>query len=739
MYTQCRPHLGYDAVGASGAGRVRLQPMFRIEPPKRADEASSSNAVRKGDAMVAESSRTRTVSPGLCLAVAIRIPLGLALALLPVLARAQGERPTPSPSPAAEQSAAGPTGFKKLSLAELMDIEVTSVSKRPEKLSETPSAIQAVSNEDLRRSGASSLAEGLRLASNLQVAQRNSHDWAISARGFNTELGNKLLILIDGRTVYTPLFSGVFWNVQDTLLEDVDRIEVISGPGGTLWGANAVNGVINITTRSARDTEGGFIEAGGGNWQRAFVSGRYGASLGSSASVRGYGKYFERDVQSLSDGKDAQDSWHMGQGGFRLDGERPSGSRFTLQGDLYRGGQEIPGAGGGRTSGANVIGRWTRTLSDRSDFSLQGFFDRTHLRLPTAATNLRPAGFLVDDLETYDLDFQHRFRAGDGHRLVWGAGYRFTRDEVQNAPTIVFLPPNLDHHLFSGFIQDEIRLSEKLFATVGTKLEHNDYTGAEVEPSARLQWLASSRQVVWAAVSRAVRTPSRIDRDLRQPTGLPAPFPASILNGNEAFRSETVVAWEAGYRLQVASRFIASAALFYNDYDDLRSTTPGPPGFPSLGFPLVFWNNLEGEAWGAELSASFQPSSIWRLRAGYNLLQEDLRVKKGQVDFSQGLNETADPKHQFSLQSSLDVTHKTSLDLGLRSVSALHNNNGPNPGVVPSYVELDARLAVRITPHASLSLVGQNLLHDRHPEYGFPSPSRIEIRRSAYCAMTLRW
>jgi iron complex outermembrane receptor protein len=738
MYTHCRPDLEYDPIGASGAVRVRHQPIFRIGPPDRADDEDSSNAVRKGDAMVAESSRTRTISPGRSRA-AFRTPLGLALGLLAVLAQAQTEKNSASPLPSTAQPAEGPTGFKKLSLAELMDIEVTSVSKRPEKLSETPSAIQVISNEDLRRSGASSLAEGLRLASNLQVAQRNSHDWAISARGFNTELGNKLLVLIDGRTVYTPLFSGVLWNVQDTFLEDVERIEVISGPGGTLWGANAVNGVINITTRSARDTEGVFVEAGGGSWQRAFLGGRYGASLGSSASVRAYGKYFERDVQTLPDGKEAVDSWHMGQGGFRLDGERPSGSRFTLQADFYRGGQDIPVAGRGRMSGGNVVGRWTRTLSDRSDFSLQGFVDRTHLKLPTAATSRLPAGFLVDDLETYDLDFQHRFRVGDRHRLVWGAGYRFMRDDFQGAPSIAFLPPKLDHHLLSGFIQDEIRLSGTLFATVGTKLEHNGYTGGEVEPAARLQWLATSKQVVWAAVSRAVRTPSRIDRDVRQPTGFPAPLPASVLNGNEAFRSETVVAWEAGYRLQVASRLIASAALFYNDYDHLRSTTPGIPGFPNLGLPLVFWNNLEGSTWGVELNTSFQPSSFWRLRAGYNLLEEDLRVKKGQVDFNQALNETADPKHQFSLQSSMDVTRHASLDLGLRAVSRLRTHNGPTPVFVPSYVEADARLAWRITPHASLSLVGQNLLHSRHPEYGPPSPSRIEIGRSAYGAMTFRW
>ena len=661
-----------------------------------------------------------------------RLALGPGLGLMMLAA-------TASPAQAAPEPGVSTATLKSLSVEELMDIEVTSVSKRPEKLSETASAIQVITQEEIRRSGSTTLAEALRLASNLQVAQKNAHDWGISARGFNTELSNKLLVLIDGRTVYTPLYSGVFWDAQDYLLEDIDRIEVISGPGGTLWGANAVNGVINIITRSSHETQGLALEAGGGTELRSLAGIRYGGAVGSNVTWRAYAKYLERDDSVLDDGTDGFDSGHMSQAGFRVDAEASSQNTLTVQGDVYQSDEEVLAGENSKLSGANVLGRWSRAYSDESSMSLQAYFDHTHLSLPTASNVFAPAGTFADDLDTYDLDFQHHFRLTARQQIVWGLGYRFTHDVVDAAPTLALLPPRLDHHLFSGFVEDKLQLQESVFLTLGTKLEHNDYTGLEYEPSARLQWNYASQQMLWAAISRAVRTPSRIDRDLREPTRLPPPFPASILNGGDDFSSEKLVAYELGHRAQLGARLATSLSLFYNDYSDIRSTTPGPPGFPSFGFPLVFANNLEGETHGLELSATWQPLDAWRLRGGYNLLEEHLHVRRGRVDFSNALNETSDPEQQLTLRSALDLATNLQLDIGLRWVDTLHNNNGPFPGTVPSYVEADARVGWLMGSNLEFSVVGQNLLHDHHPEYGFPTLARPEIERSVYGKVLLRY
>lgn len=622
--------------------------------------------------------------------------------------------------------------LKKLNIEQLMDIDVTSVARHPEKLLAAPSAIQVVTGDEIRRSGASNIPEALRLADNLEVAQKGSHDWGISARGFNTDLANKLLVMIDGRTVYTPLFSGVFWDVQDYLLEDIDRLEVISGPGGTLWGANAVNGVINITTKSARDTQGLYVEGGGGTELRDFGGVRYGGTLAPDVYFRVYGKYSDRGGAVLANGSDASDAWNIGQGGFRIDAAASPQNNLTLQGDIYGGNEDVPTGGGAKVGGGNILGRWAHDFSDGSNTSLQLYYDRTHLADPKPKSGSLPAGILTDDLDTYDLDFQHRFRLGGRNGIVWGLGYRYTDDTVQPAPTLAFVPPHLDQNLFSGFVQDEIKLLDDLFFTLGTKIERNDYTGWEEEPSGRLKFNLTPRQMLWAAVSRAVRTPSRIDRDLREPTGLPAPFPQSILDGGADFVSETVIACELGYRAQLGSKIATSLSTFYNDYDHVRSTTPGRPGFPTFGFPLVFQNNLEGDTYGFEFTASCQVLDWWRLHGGYDLLREHLRIKPGQVDFSDALNETADPEQQWSLRSSMDLPQNAELDAALRWVDTLHNNNGPHVGTVPSYYELDVRLGWHVTKNLELSAVGQNLLHNHHPEYGFPGPTREEIQRSVY-------
>ncbi len=350
-----------------------------------------------------------------------------------------------------------------------MNMDVTSVSKEPEPYMQAPAAIQVITGDQIRRSGASSIPEALRLADNLDVAQKGSHAWAISARGFNTDFGDKQLVLMDGRSVYTPLFSGVLWDVQDYLLADIDRIEVVSGPGGTLWGANAVNGVINITSKSAKDTQGVYIEGGGGSELLDFGGLRYGGKWGSDIYYRVYGKYFDRDKEAYTNGTDAADSWRMGQGGFRLDAGPSSDETFTLQGDYYGGDENLSVGGNSRVEGANILGRWSRIFSKDSDMSLQLYYDRTYWYLPKNAGAFAPAGALTDGLDTYDLDFQHHIRLWEGDNLIWGLGYRFTHDLVQDAPSVAFVPSTLDHSLFSVFLQDEIALAKTLFFTVGSK------------------------------------------------------------------------------------------------------------------------------------------------------------------------------------------------------------------------------------------------------------------------------
>ena len=518
-------------------------------------------------------------------------------------------------------SVESPAAYKKMSLEELMDQDVTSVSRQPEPYGQAPAAIVVVTQDQIRRSGASSIPEALRLADNLEVAQKDANDWAISARGFNTALANKLLVLMDGRTVYTPLFSGVIWDVQDYLLEDLDRIEVISGPGGTLWGANAVNGVINITSKSAKDTQGLYVEGGGGTELREFAGVRYGGTLTSNVYFRVYGKYFNWGNEVFPDGSAASDSWQSGQGGFRLDAEGSPADHLTLQGDLYAGNENVATGDEAKTSGDNVLGRWTHTISDDADFSLQLYYDQTHFVDPVTSA-FAATGFLTDDLRTYDLDFQDRFKLGERNRLVWGLGYRFTHDVTSPAPGLAFVPPVLDQNLYSVFVQDEIKLFDKLFFTLGTKVEHNDYTGFEFEPSGRLQFNLTTNQMFWGAVSRAVRSPSRVDRDEISPDG-----PVHILIGGSNFVSETVIAYELGYRAQLGQKVSGSISTFYNDYNDVRSVsfTPGTV------IPFFFDNNLEGYTYGLELTANYQVLDWWRLHGGYDLLEEHIVVKSGPV------------------------------------------------------------------------------------------------------------
>jgi iron complex outermembrane receptor protein len=626
--------------------------------------------------------------------------------------------------------------LKQLNVEDLMNLEVTSVTRHPARLLEAASAIQVVTQAEIRRSGATTLPEALRLAGNLQVAQRGSHGWAISARGFNTELANKLLVMIDGRTVYTPLFSGVFWEAQDYLLEDIDRIEVISGPGGTLWGANAVNGVINVITREAVDSQGLHLEAAAGSQLESLAGLRYGGSLAEDVHFRVYGKHIDGDRSVLGDGSRVNDDWRRTQGGFRVDSADVAGHSFTLQGDGYQLDESAPTGGEIVMRGVNLLGRWTHTWSADSDLSLQAYYDRASLSDPVPALMIGgvqavPPGTLRDRLDTFDLDFHHRFPLGSAQVITWGLGFRHTHDVVTNAPGLAFFPAELDQQLYSAFLQAAIRLREDLVLTVGSKLEHNDYTGLEYEPGVRLQWRPLQTQTFWGAISRAVRTPSRVDRDLSQA----APPYIAVLQGRPEFTSEKVVAYEAGWRAQAGSTLTTSVAVFYNDYSDIRSTSITPLTI----LPFFFANNLEGHTWGVEFAGSVQLMEGWSLHGGYNLLREDLRVKPGTFDLSNARNETSDPEHQVTLRSSTTLPGGLDFDAGLRWVDTLQNSNGPAAGSVPSYVELDARLAWHATRRLELALVGRNLLDDHHPEYGFPGPNRAEAQRSVHGKVTWRY
>jgi len=656
--------------------------------------------------------------------------------IAPVVAGNAGPAAVQAPTPT--ENAQGPDVYKKMSLEELMSQDVTSVSKEPEPLGQAPSAIQVITNDEIRRSGASSLPEALRLADNLEVAQSNAYTWDISARGFNTGLSNKLLVLIDGRTVYTPLYSGVFWDVQNVMLADLDRIEVISGPGGTLWGANAVNGVINIVSKDAQETQGWYMEGAGGTELRDSGAIRYGGTLAPNVYYRVYGTYFDRNGEVLADGAPGDDQWSEGRGGFRIDTDGPSDDKFTLQGDYYNGAAGSTSVLGKDEvqSGGNTIGRWTHIFSSDANMSLQVYYDRTNLSEPTTpivvgGTTFAPGGEFSDSLDTYDVDFQHHFRADDRNQITWGAGYRFTHDQNDNAPTLAFYPAPLNQNLLSFFAQDEIELQKNLILTVGTKVEHNDYTGFEVQPSGRLQWNITPTQMVWTAVSRAVRTPSRIDHDLSDPTGLPAPFPSGVIEGTTAFTSETLIAYELGYRAQLGDKISGSVSTYYNDYSKIRSLTP-TSGSLIGGFPYYVQNNLEGATDGVEVSADYQMLDWWRLHAGYDFLQENIHVRPGEVDATNGLNETADPHHQFSIRSSMDLPQNIEFDTGLRWVDSLTINDVAVAGTVPSYFELDARLAWHPTKDLEISVVGQNLLHDQHAEYNYPGPTQGEIERSVY-------
>lgn len=634
----------------------------------------------------------------------------------------------------------GESRFAALSIEELTSIKITSVSRVEESLADAPASAFVITAEEIRRSGATSIAEALRLAPGVEVARRSAHAWSITIRGFNSDLANKLLVLIDGRSVYSPLYAGVFWDVQDLLLEDVARIEIIAGPGGTLWGANAVNGVISIITKSAAETDGGYLELGAGNEENVLGGFRYAGVLGDDIAARAYLKFSDSDSTKRLTGFDGVDDLRMVRSGFRLDWTSDRSDRFTVQGDAYSGdkageflndfslGTLPDGTFFDRTEmdGYNVLARWERTLRSDSELYVQAYFDNTKRDIP---------GTYAETRDTLDLDVQHHLQVGDRNDVVWGIGFRDTRDALENSTFASFMPSRRRDRTTSAFFQDKIAVSaEKIFLTLGAKVEDNDYTGVEVQPNVRLSWLIDDRQSAWFAASRAVRIPSRLDSDLQLyvPASIPGvPFPVYVgVSGTEDFHEETLRSYEAGYRLRAGSRLSFDVSVFRNDYEDLQTQESRDPVIvldptaPYAILPNVLDNNMHGESSGGTFVANWQAAESWRLRFQYTRLDLELSVAETSTNANAALIAGSSPKHQAAVHSFADLSGKLTLYTGLRYVDAL-----PSQGI-ESTIGVDVNLTWAPTENWQTSFAIRNLNDAIHQEFSQGGGNLIE--RSAY-------
>ncbi len=636
-----------------------------------------------------------------------------------------------------------------LSLDELMNVEVTSVSKHEQKLFEAPAAVHVITQEDIRRSGATCIPELLRMVPGLHVAKINANKWAIGSRGFSGEFSNKLLVLIDGRAVYTPLFAGVFWDVQDLMLEDIERIEVIRGPGASLWGSNAVNGVINIITKKARDTQGGLVTLGTGSEEYGFGAIRYGGTIGSSAHYRVYAKYFNRASSLDESGKNAADQWQTVRGGFRLDWDLSKRDLITVQGDIY------DGAVGQRLSrslpappfaqefeedfpvrGGNVLARWTRAFSATSAMNLQFYYDRT----------TRDMNLIGETRDTFDLDFQHSFALGSRQAIVWGLDARSSRDAIVNSFSASVTPAKHTTSLFGGFVQDEISVvRDTLRLTLGLKLEHNEYNGVEPQPTVRMVWTPSHRHAIWGAFSHADRTPSRAEEGVRVNIAVtPSPdgtlYYVSLL-GDRAFKSEQLNAYEAGYRLRATDKLFLRIAAFRNLYQGNDVVTTGNPFAESdpppahVVIPLQIANGPKVNTHGVEVAADWSVIKQWKLAAGYTWLSLSQSFAIG-GPIATALSVDS-PKNQFFVRSLLNLRNNIECDATAYYVGKLPVTS------VPRYLRVDLRVGWHPTESLEFSAVGQNLFDGRHAEFGGPlfgfGAYSTQVERSVYGKVTWRF
>jgi iron complex outermembrane receptor protein len=640
--------------------------------------------------------------------------------------------------------------LKSLSLEQLSNIEITTATRAPESAFRTPAAVYVITGDDIKRAGVTNIPDALRLAPGVEVAQVDSGKWSVGIRGFGSRLSRSVLVLIDGRTVYTTLLAGTYWEVQDTLLDDIDRIEVIRGPGGTIWGPNAVNGVINIITKSSAETHGTYATVGSGNVEQGFASFRQGGATASGLNYRVYGKAFTRAPAYHFDRRNFDD-WRSGQGGFRMDWGSADKDSFSLQGDLYKMtfGESVVGTSytapfsrlfdaNADLSGGNILGKWSRALSKTNNVQVQAYYDRTNRHEPNFG----------DVRDTFDVDVIQHLRAGR-HDFTWGAGARFSFGRNQQIVSgLTFLPAERTDRLITGFIQDEYSIVDRRLAlTVGTKLLHTNFTGFEPEPSARLLWTPSEKVSFWGAFTQAVRTPSDAEHDFSlsgfgglAPDG--TPFFARF-NANKNFRPERMNGYELGYRQLLGKNFFVDVSTFYNHYRDLFSqditgapfleASPAPAHFL---LPAQFGNGLYGQTKGFEISPEWRPASIWRLRGAYSYLRMSISKSRGSLDIGSAPEIVgSSPEHQVFVQSSLDLPRSLQLDIDYRFVSELPGQK------VESYSTADARFAWKLARGFEVSLVGRNLLQPHHPEFGTDpgTPTTVTlvgIKRSAFVQLT---
>jgi iron complex outermembrane receptor protein len=641
-----------------------------------------------------------------------------------------------------------PPDLSKLSVEDLMNVEVTSVSKKEQKLSRVAAAIFVITAEDIRRSGATNVPDLLRMVPGLQVAQINSSTWAITSRGFDGQYSNKLLVLVDGRSVYSPIFAGSYWDTQTLLLETVARIEVIRGPGATVWGANAVNGVINITSKKAAELQGGLVTGGGGTTDQAFGTARYGGKIGAPVSYTVFGDGFSQGSFPDQTGQSGEDAWRTYRGGFRVDADASPKDSLTFEGHAYTGNTEelvatiasisppvnaiLPFQD--RFSGWDVLTRWTHTVSRHSETSLQIGFDRSSRGDTTYGTGL----------DKFNIDFQHHLGWGNRQDLVWGLSYDLATDGLATTSRIEFQPTQQTRQFFSSFLQDEIALRpDKLYLTLGAKLDWNDYTGVGLQPSVRIAWVLTEESMFWAAASRALRTPSQIDRYIRVneavvsgPQGLPVLVGAF---GNPSQQNENLDAFEVGYRTDIAKNISLDGTAFYNHYYDLVSVEPGAPFLETapapvhLVLPEIFGNGLHGETHGLELSVNWKIATHWTLSPGYSFLAMHLHRDVTSRDSTTiAGTQGGFPNQQAQLRSHVEISSHWQWNASAYFVGRL-----VAPGV-PSYTRLDTNVLWQPTERFSVSVVGQNLLRDHHLEYIGPDQTEESslIKRSAYVKFT---
>ncbi|HEX5044828.1 MAG TPA: TonB-dependent receptor [Candidatus Polarisedimenticolaceae bacterium] len=640
-------------------------------------------------------------------------------------------------------AASPPPRLQDLTLEELANIEVTTPGKTPESAFRTPAAVYVLTQDEIRRSGATNIPEALRLVPGVEVSRIDSYKWAIGIRGFATRLSKGVLVLIDGRSVYTPLFAGVYWEAQDVPLQDVERVEVIRGPGATIWGPNALNGVINIVTRPASQTQGFRATLIGGNVERAQLIARYGgASAGGNLHYRTYVKGIERGPQWHPDGVEF-DEGEVGGAGARLDWTRSPHDTLTLQSELYTGhiGNRLAIStynppsitsvdGKARISGGHVMGHWNRRMEGGSELRMQAYYDRTE----------RHDFNFAEDRDTVDLDFVHLLPLGR-HRLTWGLGARFSRgDFTPVVETVLFTPEDATDKLYSGFLQDEMAFAGRWGVTLGAKFLDHNLSGFEVQPSVRLAFTPSARQTFWAAVTRAVRTPSRVDTDLSLTALLNPNIPFFLrLQGDPGFEPERILGYEAGYNQVLGERLTWSLAAFYNGYDDLlgidvhEPEVEAAPAPPHLLVPIFFGNELRGRTKGVEITPTWNAASWLRFKAAYSYLAIELVSKPGHNDPTT-INqvEGSSPKHRFMLQSLVDLPHDTELDVIYRNVGGLPYQEAR------AYDTADVGLTWGGAARWTFSLVGRNLFDAHHKEFGSDGGPDVEVRRSYYARVTFR-